>query len=96
MPAEHDLASGDARRLGVAVTTALLGGVTLPPDALSGGWHSDPSCPWRWSDGDATLRLPRTVRAATLELRLDPPGSYRVAPVSRRAASKARRMAEIY
>jgi hypothetical protein len=88
VPAEQDISSGDARRLGVAVAGATFGGAPLPPCAFATGWHSSENGPWRWSDGDAILHLPRATRPTPLELRLDPPGRYWRMPPARRAAAR--------
>ncbi len=75
VPAEIDPGSTDRRRLGVAVAAVLLGGWPLAAEAFADGWHPrdrGPGAGWRWSCGDAALRLPALTRATTLEVRLAP------------------------
>jgi hypothetical protein len=90
VPAEADPASGDTRRLGIAVAVARLDGEDLPTDTFAAGWHREEDRAWRWSDGDATLRLPRSAGAKMLELQFGPGAHYwrmpRVA-TARRTAS---------
>jgi hypothetical protein len=76
VPAQDDPASADPRRLGIAVAAARFAGAALPAAAFAGGWHAPDGGAWRWSDGDATLLLPRCARAQTLELQFGPPGHY--------------------
>jgi hypothetical protein len=72
---------GDGRRLGVAVGVAL-DGKPLAERAFARGWHApDASADWRWTDGDATLVLPRRRRPTTLTLTLFEAGArYWLAP----------------
>ena len=73
VPAWLDLAD-DARQLGVAVQAVRLDDAPLPDDAFHAGWHA-PEADWRWTDGDAVLRLPTTAAPAWLSLRLAPCGA---------------------
>jgi hypothetical protein len=80
-PADHDPASGDRRRLGLAVRAVRLNGQPMPADALGSGWYP-PEAAWRWTNGDALIILPPLAAAATLELRSEPAAvaGYWVAP----------------
>jgi hypothetical protein len=80
VPGEQEAASGDMRRLGVAVASVCLGGWRLPGDALRDGWHPAATEAWRWSDGDAEIALPRQARPGVLELLLPRLGRYWQAP----------------
>ena len=68
VPAWLDLAD-DARRLGVACGAAHLDGHRLPDSTYAAGWHR-PEAAWRWTDGDATLRLDPQATARWLALPL--------------------------
>ena len=81
VPAEILPGSGDTRRLGLAVSAVRLAGWELPPDALAEGWHAARNEAWRWSNGDASIVLPRTSRPAMLEIHLATSGRYWQAPV---------------
>ncbi len=74
VPAELRADSVDTRRLGVAVAELLLDRhpVALSDRRLGGGWHL-PEPAWRWTDGDAELRL---EGAREVLLRLGPTGRY--------------------
>ncbi len=76
VPAEIMPGSGDTRRLGVAVSTIWLGTDALPADALGAGWHAASGEAWRWSDGDATIALPRLAEPKLLAIRFATPGCY--------------------
>jgi glycosyltransferase involved in cell wall biosynthesis len=80
---EPDMAH-DARRLGVAVTALELDGAPLAPDdpAHLDGWYA-PEPHWRWTDGDALLRV---GRATTLTVRLANVLRYWQSPLLARAA----------
>ncbi|MBN9508045.1 MAG: Hint domain-containing protein [Alphaproteobacteria bacterium] len=79
---------GDGRRLGVAVGVAL-DGKPLGERAFARGWHvPDASTDWRWTDGDATLVLPRRRRPGTLTLTLFEAGARYWAAPSRIAPSQ--------
>jgi Hint domain len=67
VPAECDVASGDHRRLGVAVTHVAADGV-MAPRASGGGWYP-PEAQWQWTDGNAALDC---QGAASLQIRLMP------------------------
>jgi len=74
VPAGHELAATDCRRLGVRITGALLAGRMLPLQgpAFAEGFHpieQNAEERWRWTDGDALLLLPApTERHSLLEL----------------------------
>jgi hypothetical protein len=68
VPAECDVASGDHRRLGVAVTDMVADGVAMAPRASGGGWYP-PEAQWQWTDGNAALDC---RGAATLQIRVMP------------------------
>lgn len=73
VPCEIDAENPDGRRLGVAVMRALLDDAPLPDAAFSAGFHAaEPH--WRWTVGDAGLRLPRRSQPMRLHLRLMPTG----------------------
>ncbi len=66
VPGEVNPHSQDMRRLGLAVAAIRLDGrsIDLGSPALSRGWHSEEAqagYPFRWTDGDARLRLPAGV-----------------------------------
>ena len=65
IPAELGLAD-DRRRLGVPVVAIRLDGQEIPLTALVSGCHPLEHN-WRWTDGNALLRLPH-ARAATIEI----------------------------
>jgi hypothetical protein len=54
VPAEVTADSGDARRLGLAVTGLALDGEEVPPAARASGWHR-PEPGLQWTDGDAVV-----------------------------------------
>lgn len=56
VPAHNDPASGDHRRLGVAVAALELDGVAVPLESFTDGWHA-PEPGWRWTDGAARIPL---------------------------------------
>ena len=63
----------DRRRLGVAVARLEADGTVLPLDGpdLRAGWHAperDGTRLWRWTDGDATIELPRDATLLTIAL----------------------------
>lgn len=68
-PAEMNTTTPDRRRLGVALTCVTLNGVPLPDDAYCAGFHP-PEQAWRWTDGEACLRIPKSPRPATLHLEI--------------------------
>jgi hypothetical protein len=76
VPAEVLPGSGDPRRLGVAVASVSMAGLDLHPDALTDGWHTARAEHWRWSDGAATVVLPRMRRPAAVEIRFGADGLY--------------------
>ena len=76
VPAEIVSGSGDMRRLGIAVSAVRLAGRDVGPGALAIGWHAARAENWRWSDGAATIVVPRLTRAATLEIALAVGGLY--------------------
>ena len=81
VPAEHDPAIQDSRRLGIAVSAARLRGRSIAAGAFGRGWHlSEPD--WRWTDGDARLTLRPLEAPASLEIRIVPgaPAGYWVPP----------------
>ena len=56
----------------------------IAPDdpALTDGWYAverDAASLWRWSDGDATIALPFSVRASVLEVEIGISLAYPVA-----------------
>ncbi len=59
VPAQVFAANGDHRRLGVAIGNISLAGVAIALDdpRLAAGWHGVENGAWRWTDGDAALRL---------------------------------------
>jgi len=68
VPDEFDRAADDRRRLGMAVASLRLSRRKLPDSAFGSGWHAaEPE--WRWTDGDATLRLRPRRRAVLLTFR---------------------------
>jgi hypothetical protein len=87
IPAELGLGD-DRRRLGVPVLAIRCDGQDLPLATLVSGCHppeQNGPLAWRWTDGDAMLRLPRPA-AATIEINTqpgwmtywqDPDGSWR-------------------
>ncbi|HEY6434195.1 MAG TPA: Hint domain-containing protein, partial [Acetobacteraceae bacterium] len=90
VPADVTPKADDWRRLGIAVRTILVRSTTgeqihVPADdpSLTDGWHSAETGadgPWRWTDGDAAVRLPVLSGITTVELRLAGPAIYRVDP----------------
>jgi len=71
VPADMAPALGDRRRLGVAVTKLRLDGRAVPAKAHVQGWHAaEPG--WRWTDGDAHLRLRARPRPAVLDIQCAP------------------------
>jgi hypothetical protein len=72
IPMELEPASGDPRRLGVALAAVLHEGVPIAADSPAFGRGFLPPEPdgWRWTDGDALLTLPPASYETTLELRL--------------------------
>ena len=69
VPAEQLAASGDCRRLGVAVSRIVLDGVELPlhDPRLGLGWH-DVEPGFRWTAGRAAITLPGVARPRRLEI----------------------------
>ena len=77
VPAETDLTSIDARRLGVAVAAITLDGTALKltDRRLGQGWHA-PEPGLRWTDGHARLTLPAGLLEITIAAA---PKSWRLA-----------------
>ena len=70
VPDALDPACGDGRRLGVAMDVEC-DGAWLVDAAFGPGWYpADAGVHWRWTDGEAVLRLPGPSRAAVLTLHL--------------------------
>ncbi len=90
VPADVTPKADDWRRLGIAVRTILVRSTTgeqinVPADdpSLTDGWHgaeTGADGPWRWTDGDAAVRLPLLSGIITVELTLAGPAIYRVDP----------------
>lgn len=68
-PTEMDAGIRDGRRLGVALASVTLDGVPLPEDAYCAGFYP-PESGWRWTDGEACLRVARSRRTAKLRLKI--------------------------
>ena len=73
VPEHIDRGQNDRRRLGLALTAITLDArpVALADAALASGFHGlerDDTTEWRWTDGDALLRLRPMRQATTLEL----------------------------
>ena len=76
VPAGHDLAAADCRRLGARIGAVFLDGDYVPLDCplLASGFHKLEQRQgelWRWTDGAARLLIPETparTRPVTLEL----------------------------
>ena len=67
VPAWFARAGGDRRRLGIAVRDLRLNGRRLPPAAFGEGWHTaEPA--WRWTNGHASVVVPRSRRSAVLAI----------------------------
>jgi hypothetical protein len=83
IPAQCETASGDHRRLGIAVAGMTADGQTIHLDdpRLTTGWHQ-PEAGWRWTDGEATLIL-EGIRSLQINVALTT--TYWVAPPSRAA-----------
>jgi hypothetical protein len=77
----HAVAPADARRLGVAVAALSLDATPLALDdpRLAEGWHA-PEATWRWTDGNALLRV---AGARVLELAIAPVAPWRRVPLAR-------------
>ncbi len=87
-PAWFAPSGADRRPHGIAVRDLRLHGRRLPATAFGPGWHAaEPG--WRWTDGSASLELPRLRRPAVLEIVASPGGCYwDVAPdVGKRSAT---------
>ncbi len=69
VPAEIDTRSDDRRRLGIALLPRR-DGRHLPASAFAAGWFAPEAEGWRWTDGDATLRLRPAARPVRLTLGL--------------------------
>ncbi len=81
VPEHIDRRQDDRRRLGLALTAIAIDGhpVALTDAALASGVHGperDDTTAWRWTDGDALLRLRPMRRARTLELQAASWGRY--------------------
>lgn len=74
------VAPGDTRRLGIAVAALTLDGAAVPlGDArLAEGWHDAESL-WRWTDGEALLRV---AGAKVLEVAVAPVAPFRRVPLA--------------
>ena len=69
-PTMLDPAAPDSRRLGVAVAVEL-DDIWLSDAAFGAGWYAaEPGVSWRWTNGEATLRLPGYARHAVLTLHM--------------------------
>jgi hypothetical protein len=73
VPVEANPATGDARRLGVALARLRLGGeeLALNDETCVAGFHpleGDGGSAWRWTRGDATLALPPRATESELEM----------------------------
>lgn len=86
VPNDTNPATGDRRRLGVAVTSLRLAGYALAASARARGWHAA-EADWQWTDGDATLLVPAASIVTALDIRCAPaaPGYWVDAPARRRA-----------
>lgn len=90
VPGHLNLTTMDHRELGVALSQICLQGSTFTIDVPlddpdHAGLHavqSRDSTIWRWTDGDATLRLPRVDLPASLVLTIPFAGAYWVPPHS--------------
>jgi hypothetical protein len=76
----HTVAPGDVRRLGIAITALSLDGapVSLADPRLAEGWHT-PESIWRWTDGNALLRV---AGAKLLEIAIAPVAPWRRVPLA--------------
>ncbi len=68
----HARPVGDRRRLGAAIKRISLGGVVVDSQTFAGGLHMV-EADWRWTDGDATLRIdphdaPRAIEISIVVL----------------------------
>jgi hypothetical protein len=83
VPADLNAEGRDGRRLGVAVALEL-DGMALPDAAFADGWHGwEADGAWRWTNGDAWLRLPPHGWQRTLTVRIMRAGGcYWRAPLS--------------
>jgi hypothetical protein len=81
VPDMLDPCSGDGRRLGAALAVRL-NGRAFPARGFGAGWYEpDAGAGWRWSAGDATLKLSPRKRPAMLSLHLIEAGArYWVEP----------------
>ena len=91
VPEHIDRSQNDRRRLGLALTAITLDArpVALADAALASGFHRlerNETTEWRWTDGDALLRLRPMRQATTLELQARTWARYWQAP-SRRTAN---------
>ncbi len=82
----NDLGADDRRRLGVAVTALSLDGQPLAPD--DDGWHAAEDG-WRWTDGDAGLRLDHCPRPRWLRIAAADAGARYWLPAARRVSAEA-------
>ncbi|HET9018516.1 MAG TPA: Hint domain-containing protein [Acetobacteraceae bacterium] len=70
IPAQLDPAVADGRRLGMAIAVEL-DDRWLIESAFGTGWYAaEPGVSWRWTNGEATLRLPGYGRHAVLTLHM--------------------------
>ncbi|MDA8252064.1 MAG: Hint domain-containing protein [Rhodospirillales bacterium] len=103
VPEHIDRTQDDRRCLGIALTGIALDGhaIALASPALAGGFHPverDGATEWRWTEGDAVLRLAPSQHARTLELRAgtwarywqEPHGAHGAAVPSRAATNSLR------
>jgi hypothetical protein len=70
IPANFDPASGDRRRLGLALTGIVIDGASLPLHSLihpASLHEASPGDPHHWTRGTIRLRLPQAARTLTLQ-----------------------------
>jgi hypothetical protein len=95
VPVEAKPATGDSRRLGVALGRLRLGGqqIALDDETCVAGFHpleGNRRATWRWTTGDATLALPPRTEESVLELAFHSGwGHYWMPPTEPRQAAEA-------